>query len=161
MKRVLLLSVLLLLLLCGCARDQESTIYEVWFPSRDDGAACALSAERRLLPQDQEPIEGLLDLLLAGPQSEALLPIVPSGTTLRGWTQAGQLVTVDLSARYAALSGIGLTLADYCIVRTLCQLPDVEAVAITVDGEAIRYRDHQRLGPGDLIDPEGALDDQK
>ena len=54
-------------------------------------------------------------------------------------------MTVDLSSRYASLSGIDLTLADYSIVQTLSQVEGVEAVTITAEGEPLPYRDHQRL----------------
>ena len=56
---------------------------------------------------------------------------------------------MDFSSRYASLSGIDLTLADYSVVLTLTQLEEVEAVMITAEGELIPYRDHQRLTAGD------------
>ena len=95
-------------------------------------------AEKRVLPPDTEPVEGLLNLLLSPPQSENLTMAIPSGVTLRKWTLYNGLLTVDFSSGYGVLSGIDLTLADYSVVLTLTQLEGAE-------GEMLSFRDHQRL----------------
>ena len=109
------------------------------------GEEAALVAEKRVLPPDTEPVEGLLNLLLSPPQSENLTIAITSGVTLRKWTLYNGLLTVDFSSGYGVLSGIDLTLADYSVVLTLTQLEGVEAVMITAEGEMLSFRDHQRL----------------
>ena len=64
------------------------------------------------------------------------------------------MVTLDLSEAYGGLSGVELTLADACIVLTLCRLEDVEAVYLTVDGRPRPFRD-QVLTPADFLLEEG------
>ncbi len=78
-------------------------------------------------------------------QREDLTSAIPEGVTLRKWTLYNGLLTVDFTSGYGTLSGIDLTLADYSVVLTLTQLEGVETVMITVDGEMLAYRDHQRL----------------
>ena len=73
-------------------------------------------------------VEDLLDALLDGPPLDSgLRSPFPAGTRLLGWQldQDG-LLWVDLSESYGSLTGIGLTLADYCLTFTLCQLEEVE-----------------------------------
>ena len=151
MRRYLCPGAALLLLLsllgCGVPRAQEGA-YQLYFRAQEGGVA--LVAEPRCLPEDcDNPVEGLLTLLLEGPQGEDLSRAIPSSVTLRGTTLENGLLTVDLSSRYASLSGIDLTLADYSIVQTLSQVEGVEAVTITAEGEPIPYRDHQRLTAAD------------
>ena len=143
--RILALTLALLTLLpaAGCAGKQEGeNVYQVYFLSQETGSPSALVPE-------EDPVQGLLDRLLEGPSGEDLTAVIPSSVTLRGWELNGGLLTVDFSSRYASLSGIDLTLADYSVVLTLTQLEEVEAVMITAEGELIPYRDHQRLTAGD------------
>ena len=81
------------------------------------------------------------DLLDGPPPDSGLRSPFPAGTRLLGWQldQDG-LLWVDLSESYGSLTGIGLTLADYCLTFTLCQLEEVERVSITVSGRTISYR---------------------
>ena len=58
---------------------------------------------------------------------------------------------MDLSAPYARLSGIDLSLADYCITLTLSQLPNVNAVSITANGSELPYRKTQVLLSADTL----------
>ena len=148
MKRAILgaLALLLCLTASACVRTaQEGPTYAVYYLSADVGRDAALVAEERTLPEGVAPVEGLLRLLLEGPESEELVSPLPSNLTLRGWQLEDGVVTVDFSARYAGLSGVALTLADYSVVETLCRLVDVEAVEIKAEGEYLTYRDHQRL----------------
>lgn len=143
MRRGLFLAAALLLLAgCGVPQAQEES-YQVYFRAQEGEAA--LVAEARCLPPGSDPVEGLIALLLAGPEGEGLIRAIPSSVTLRGTALENGLLTVDFSGRYASLSGIDLTLADYSIVQTLTQVEGVEAVTITAEGEPIPYRDHQRL----------------
>jgi len=147
MKRIILLSLALLALVsAGCVQaSREGPVYQVYFLSEEVDRDLALVPEERTLPPETEPVEGLLALLLEGPESEELTRAIPNGVTLREWTLTDGVLTVDFSARYAALSGVALTLADYSVVNTLCQLDGVEAVEITADGDYLTYRDHQRM----------------
>ncbi|MBR5533428.1 MAG: GerMN domain-containing protein [Ruminiclostridium sp.] len=138
------------LLLGGCVAHTQGSGYPVYFPDQAEDGVQALKAENRTLDADTETVEELLLALLSGPESETLNRVIPASVSLRGWTLQNGLLTVDLSGSYGTLSGIDLTLADYSIVLTLTQLEEVEAVMITVEGQVLPYRDHQRLTPEDI-----------
>ena len=166
MKRFLLpvLACLLLLNAAGCVRaGREGPAYAVYYLSEAVDRDLALTPEERTLPEGMDPVEGLLTLLLEGPESEELTSPIPAGVTLRSWRLEDGVLTVDFSARYAALSGVALTLADYSVVSTLCQVEGVDAVEITADGDYLTYRDHQRMTAADawsLEEPDGSEEEQ-
>jgi germination protein M len=140
-----------LTLLSGCvAHTLEGSGYPVYFLDQAEDGGQALRAENRTLDPETETVEGLLQAILSGPESENLSNVIPASVSLRGWSLTNGLLTVDLSGRYGLLSGIDLTLADYSMVLTLTQLEEVEAVMITVDGQVLSYRDHQRLTAEDV-----------
>lgn len=152
MKRYMTLLVLLVLVFAGgCGpHPLEGETYPVYFLDRAQDGTQALQAENRVVPPETDVVEGLLQAILTGPESETLTGVIPASVSLRGWTLYNGLLTVDLSGSYSTLSGIDLTLADYSIVLTLTQLEEVEAVMIMVEGELLTYRDHQRLTAEDV-----------
>lgn len=114
---------------------------EVWFVAVSNGeTGTALGKESRSVT-GEAGVEELMGFLLSAPESEKLKSPFPRGTVLRGWKLEGDLVQVDLSESYGGLSGVELSLADGCIVLTLCQLPEVERVYLTVEGKARPFRD--------------------
>lgn len=152
-KRLVPLLCALLTLLSGCitANLSEQEGYPVYFASATLGGP-ALRSEPHVLDEDGDPIQGLLFALLAGPDAEDLTSPFPDGVRVRSTSLDGDgLLTVDLSERYGGLSGVDLTIADYAIALTLCQLPQVEAVSITVEGDPIPFRDRQVLRSADVV----------
>ena len=153
MKRRLLTLALALTLLCSaCAVRQGSgqagpppegqvSVYFLTDPDQPGGDGSVPAREFRVLPEDTGGVEGLIRLLLNGPESLTLRSPFPQGTALRAWRLEEGLVTIDLSEAYGGLSGVGLTLADACIVLTLCQLEEVDRVYLTVEGRPRPFRD--------------------
>ncbi|MBR3640955.1 MAG: GerMN domain-containing protein, partial [Oscillibacter sp.] len=76
---------------------------------------------------------------------------VPQGTALLSAVQQGADVAADLSAQYASLSGVDLSLADCALTLTLTQLPDVMRVRVSVRGEELIYRDRQTFRERDVL----------
>ena len=149
------LAALLLALASGCAgaaREEEQGL-KLWFPT--DPGQDLLSAALDSCPYQGEDhsIPALLSALLAGPPPDAatLIPAAPGGTRVLSWSVDNRVVHVELSAAYAELVGIDLTLADYCITLTLTQLPGVDGVRVTSNGGGQSYRDRQALYPGDVL----------
>lgn len=166
MRRKLLALGLALLLLCaacvpGTGREGPGEgEAEVWFLSETNGEkGSALASEFRALPQGEE-MEGLLELLFAGPEDMDLRSPFPRGTAAKSWRLEGDLALVDLTEAYGGLSGTDLTLADGCIVLTLCQMEGVERVYLTVEGSPRPFRD-QVLSPGDFLLENGAGEEKE
>ena len=67
------------------------------------------------------------------------------------WSLENRVANVELSASFAELVGVELTLADYCVTLTLAQLDSVDAVRITVNGGGQSYRDRHPLYPEDVL----------
>ena len=107
---------------------------------------CPYTGEERSIP-------ALLAALLAGPPAEEpeLVSLIPQGVRVLSWSLEDRVAHVELSAAYAGLAGVDLTLADYCITLTLAQLPEVEGVRVTVSGGGQSYRDREALYPGDVL----------
>ncbi len=151
----LLLGAALLALALGCAaaRQEEDPGLQLWFPV--DPALDQVSSALDTCPYQGEnrSIPGLLSALLAGPPAEEaqLAALAPAGTRVLSWSVEDRVANVELSAAYAGLVGVDLTLADYCITLTLTQLEGVDGVRITVNGGGQSYRDRTVLYPEDAL----------
>ena len=154
--------VLLLSLLCACAaqhaQEMDENGYELYFLSDPNsaGGGDAIRAQEKRLTLDgametEDCVRALLEALLAGPDEPSLSSPIPEGTALKSLKVSGRRAQIDLSAQYARLTGIDLSLADYCITLTLTQLPNVNAVSITADGRELPYRETQVLLSADTL----------
>jgi len=167
MKRAALLILSILLVLpTGCAyainqatQVAEEDLYTLYFAAadlQDVSGGDAVGSETVPLTDLKnldaaQAAKRLMGLLLAGPQDQTLKSPFPAGTQLLGVEMSGSRAAVDLSAAYGMLSGIALTLADYCITLTLTQLSAITAVSITVRGEELAYRDRQTFTAMDVL----------
>ncbi|MCC8122536.1 MAG: GerMN domain-containing protein [Oscillospiraceae bacterium] len=147
----------LILLLPACKQqvDKSGETVDLYFAVSEPGAGgTAVGFETHVFTADEseKPVDALLSLLLAGPAEElGLVSPFPAGVTVRDWQlEEGQL-TVDLSGQYGGLSGVDLTIANSCIALTLCQLDEITSVGVTVEGDALAFRQMQQLSPSDLV----------
>ena len=155
----LLCALLLLLTACASAQQEsEAQGYELYYLADLSlaGGEDAIAASRtRYVPQEGETTEdcarALVEQLLADPSDGTLRSPVPAGTSLQLLKISGRRARIDLSAQYARLSGVDLTLADYCFTLTLTQLEDVNAVSITAGGRELPYRTTHVLLAADTL----------
>lgn len=152
---VWLLAALLLALASGCtgAGPEEEQGLKLWFPTDPNQEQLSAALDSCLYQGESQSIPSLLSALLTGPPPEEteLISAIPAGTRVLSWSVEDRVANVDLSAAYAELVGIDLTLADYCITLTLAQLPGVDGVRITANGGGQSYRDRQALYPEDVL----------
>ena len=164
-----LAAALLLVFAVGCAtpREEESEGMKLWFPvqSAQEGRQLAAALDTCPYKGEEHSIPALLSALLAGPASEEadLAAVFPSGTRVLSWSVENGVASVELSAAYAQLMGMDLTLADYCITLTLTQLPGVDGVRIAASGGGQADRERRVLYPQDVLfsgaedSPEGQM----
>lgn len=162
MKRGLTIFLCVVLLLTtGCAYAalaNQPNSYVLYFREADLKMAVgsdALRAETVQLEEVPETVDELAELLLQrlleGPEDETLRNTIPAGTTLLSLDVEMGQAAVDLSAPYATLSGVALTLADYAITMTLTQLDEISSVKITVLGQELAYREKQVFQTRDVL----------
>lgn len=159
MKKLLAL-ILPLMLLSACAPAAEEPLpeegYGLWFAVKmdsDRAGTSTVARETRQWGEDPTALE-LMEALLKGPEDSSVLSSpFPRGVEVLDLAIDADTATlqVNLSEQYGGLAGFDLTVADYCIALTLCQLPEVDTVKVLVDGESIPYRDRQELRAGDAL----------
>ena len=105
------------------------------------------------LPQGDQVAraESVLALLMGMCQEKGFQSPIPAGTTLRSVTIIGGTACVDFSGSYGQLSGMALTIADYCVALSLTQLDGIYAVRITVNEQELAYRDNDLFLAGDVL----------
>lgn len=152
-KRLLALALVMLILGSSCGRHTSGETegdYILYFTATGGADHGAALAPQPWGPDGEERVDPgvLLQALMDGPTAEGLTSPFPKGLNVRWWEwdveQPGN-VRVGLSEQYSGVTDISLTLADYCIVLTLSQLPEVESVEIVSEGHAANYRSHQIL----------------
>lgn len=164
MKRgiALLLAVMATLLCAGCVstagRAPEGATLAVYYaaeaesvPGGDILAAARVPwSEQADLPA-QEQAQEAMELLLGECQEEGFTSPLPEGTELLECTVSGSRAVVDFSAEYSQLTGMRLTVANYCVTLTLTQIEPIRMVRILVNGQELSQGRGSTLLAGDAL----------
>ena len=159
-KRIVLTALALVLLaLAGCGvvqKEQEGLrlYYAASLDTHRGGDAIdSVTIDWDELPQGDQVAraESVLALLMGMCQEKGFQSPIPVGTTLRSVTIIGGTACVDFSSSYGQLSGMALTIADYCVALSLTQLDGIYAVRITVNEQELAYRDNDLFLAGDVL----------
>ena len=153
-----LMLALCLLAGCGAAQSGEGDGLQLYYPvpleeHPGGDAISSVTVDWDTLPQEDRAAqaEAVLALLMGGCQEERFQSPVPSGTSLHSVEVKGGTAWVDFSGSYSQLSGMALTIADYCVALSLTQLEGVYAVHITVNGQELAYRDSNMFLASDVL----------
>ena len=82
----------------------------------------------------------VLTRLLEGPQAQGNLAVIPEGTKLNTVEIRGTTANVDFSREFLNAEGTDELLARFAVVSTLCDIPNIDGVLITVTGEPLVSR---------------------
>lgn len=151
---------LLLLTACGFPQEQdgEETGYLIYYLAQTDeargGDLIRGSYEQLELPEGaslEEQATAVVRRLISGPEERNLRSPLPDNIRLLSLTIQDRRVTVDFSGGFAQLSGIELTLADYCLTLSLTDLEGISSVAITSQGRAVGQQPKQLFYERDVL----------
>ncbi|MDE7218943.1 MAG: GerMN domain-containing protein [Oscillospiraceae bacterium] len=155
-------ALLALLLLAACAAPsqpedgEDGALIYYLAPEEEARGGDRIQAVREplALPEgadDQEIARAVVERLLAGPSGGELTSPLPEGTELLSLELQDRTAHVDLSDELRELSGVALTLADYCLTLSLTALESVRAVRITVHGRAVGHQPKQVFYERDVL----------
>ena len=145
---------LMLCLLCGCGVREEQVTegLHLYHLTQEEARLGGDIISTTLIPWEELPESReeqaavVLEQLLTDVNSP-----LPRGTVLRSVTVSGSSVHVDLGGAYSQLSGVDLTIADYCIALSLTQLTGIYAVRVLCEGREVSYRSKQLLLASDAL----------
>ena len=145
----------------GCARASqapEGVTLAVYYaaapedvPGGDILATAAVPWAEQAMLSPQKQAEAALKQLMGECRVPGFSSPLPSGTQLLSCTVSGSTAVVDFSAAYGQLSGMKLTIADYCVTLTLTQIEPIRLVRILVNGQELAYRSSSTLLAGDAL----------
>ena len=160
-RKLIVLTALALVLLalagCGVVQKEQEGLRLYYAASLDThrggDAIDSVTIDWDELPQGDQVAraESVLTLLMGMCQEKGFQSPIPAGTTLRSVTIIGGTACVDFSGSYGQLSGMALTIADYCVALSLTQLDGIYAVRITVNEQELAYRDNDLFLAGDVL----------
>ncbi len=149
---VLTLSLVLLILLSGCAAPafitsllSRFTLTEpaeaavgtvIWRAAADpsDGGDLIRSES---FPAQEADLEELLAAFCAPSQADGLRCALPDGVSLSEYQLENGVLTLDLSAEFLDESEMDRGITAFCAAFTFCQLEGVEAVTVSADGQTL------------------------
>ncbi len=118
--------------------QMRQTIVSLYFYNEE---AQSLVPEGRLIDAKElleNPYTRLMELLIEGPQNDALSATIPEGTTINSAEMQGDTLYLDLSKEFIENHSGGIekeSATIYSIVNTMTNLTEVDSVKILIDGE--------------------------
>ena len=162
MRRCLaLLCAVMVLTLCGCggvSNGSREETFHLFYPTGKDAdrggdiiSSVAVGWEQEKDEDAEKQARRAVELLLADHPERGYKSPVPGDTQLQECFVSGVVARLDFSENYGQLSGMDLSVADYCITLTLSQIPGIYMVSITVDGQELAYRDKNIFTSDDVL----------
>lgn len=124
--------------LTGCRQrtQEEESGYKIWYMNQDENKLDYEYRELQAANTDGQ-IKELLELVREAPESEKLKPVLPEDVRVEGCDLENQQLSLNFSTEYQNMQKVYEVLCRAALVRTFCQLPDVEYVEFKIEGEPL------------------------
>ena len=144
-KTLYLLIGLMALIVVGCSREQEGTAIDISYINKDE---TKLVKESHYLKgtNTKEMIVEVLTLLCSVPDNKELKAPLTSGINIITYSYDGEQVIVSLGEKYKELARTTEVLTRAALVRSLTNIPDVNYVMITINGEPLMDMSGNAIG---------------
>lgn len=128
---------LVLLFGCGAKNEEEESGYQIWYMNQSE---TKLFYEYKEL--QAKNTEGLLketlEVLREPPSDENHKPVLPETVYVTDYEIQHNQLYLDFSIEYQEMPKLYEVLCRAALVRTLCQLPEIEYVGFRVDGKPLQ-----------------------
>jgi len=163
MKRVSLLWLMLMLAFvllvgCGTQTDKSTTEYTIYDVDRDENKVLSHTVEIRS-KDTKEVLQILFQQLKKDPEKGNERSAIPNGVSINHYNLASNRLTLDFSKEYLDQTTYGEVLTRAAIVRTLCQMDEIDIVYFTVDGNPLLNKSGKQIGfmdADDFVDNDGS-----
>lgn len=139
MKKIV--SVLLAVLLCvsmtACLKSKNAVTLNIYFKNTETNALSPEAVEYGGSNNVVDMAKFAMEQLESGPKTAGNLAVLPDGTRFNSVSIKGETAAVDFSKQFLNAEGVDELMARFSVVSTLCDIPGIESVVITVGGEAL------------------------
>jgi len=162
-KRILIIPILILVIVgivLGVqslyADNQKNSLELNMYFFNNDYSSITAENQKIKCDENDDIAELVVKNLIKGTSNSKLTRIMDKGTKLLDMTKINQQTVVDFSSEFLTNDPTKDTLAVYAVTKTLCQLPGISEVKVTVEGKDIIGADGNVLGflSGDDINVE-------
>ena len=128
-------------------RESHANAFEVNMYFLNETSS-SLTAEKQNIKydNDEDIITLVTEALIKGASGSKSVSIMDKNTKLNSIKKQGSGIVVDFSKEFLSGDQTKNTLAAYAVVKTLCQIPGVHSVKVTVDSAELLGPDGSRLG---------------
>ena len=116
--------------------EEAAQVYLVYYLNEDGTTTTTLEYE----PEGgtaEELVEELIEQMSSVTEDSLIYPVLGTDAVLLGYSLENAQLTLDFESGYSEMTKQKEILIRSAVVRTLCQIPDVESVSFTVAGEAL------------------------
>lgn len=136
--RMLLCLLAVLSLVTGCSRqkEEEESGYRIWYINKDE---TRLEYEyKELQAQNTEGLlKEALEVMREMPSDDSCKPVLPENVRIESYERDQKQLYLNFSLEYSDMSMAYEVLCRAGIVRTLCQIPQVDYVGFRVNGQPL------------------------
>lgn len=143
----LLLLGLMCLLAAGCSGQskEEESGYQIWYMNQKE--TCLDYEYKELQAKNTEGLlKEALELLREEPSDDGYKPVLPDNVRIEGYEVEHNQLYLDFSVEYTDMPKVYEVLCRAALVRTLCQIPEIDYVGFRIGGQPLMTLSGKAVG---------------
>lgn len=146
---VLMLLTGILLLMAGCRikeqQQEEDTGYQIYYINKEETAVVTESYEPEA-QTTEDLIDELLQQLKTNPTDTEEKSAIPKNVSVSSWEIENGQLSLHFGSGYQEMNRLYEILCRSAVVRTLCQIPEVESVTFLIGDNPLMNLDETPVG---------------